>query len=93
MLVLKRDGVELHRKDSAHVLSFNLLSAQLQDSAHYQCEATNQHGAEKDGLNLTVRGKREIIIKRSMALCSEWKELWCIPTPDVNYSRVKRSIL
>uniref|UniRef100_A0A8C6U748 Ig-like domain-containing protein n=1 Tax=Neogobius melanostomus TaxID=47308 RepID=A0A8C6U748_9GOBI len=54
-LILSRTGVELHREDHAHNLSFSLSSAQQQDSAHYVCESTNPYGAARDGLNVTVR--------------------------------------
>lgn len=54
-LVLSRNGAELQRQSHAHSLSFSLLSAQLQDSAHYLCESTNEHGAARGGLNVTVR--------------------------------------
>ncbi|XP_055021255.1 vascular cell adhesion protein 1b [Boleophthalmus pectinirostris] len=59
-LVLSRNGAELHRENSTHLLSFNLSSAQLQDSAHYQCESTNQYGAARDARNITVRAPPRI---------------------------------
>uniref|UniRef100_A0A3B3XR89 Ig-like domain-containing protein n=1 Tax=Poecilia mexicana TaxID=48701 RepID=A0A3B3XR89_9TELE len=59
-LVLRRRGEELLRTDSAPLLSFSLPSASLEDSAHYECEASNQYGSQQESRSITVSGTSQL---------------------------------
>uniref|UniRef100_A0A3B3U8M1 Vascular cell adhesion molecule 1b n=1 Tax=Poecilia latipinna TaxID=48699 RepID=A0A3B3U8M1_9TELE len=59
-LVLRRRGEELLRTDSAPLLSFSLPSASLKDSAHYECEASNQYGSQQESRSITVSGTSQL---------------------------------
>lgn len=59
-LVLRREGVELHQtgpatSPSSSSLSIIISSANLHDSAHYTCQAANQHGSQMETVSLRVR--------------------------------------
>lgn len=57
-LVISRDRAELHRSESASSLSFILSAVRLEDSAPYQCHASNQFGSQQVTRFISVRGQR-----------------------------------
>uniref|UniRef100_A0A3P8UFV4 Vascular cell adhesion molecule 1b n=1 Tax=Cynoglossus semilaevis TaxID=244447 RepID=A0A3P8UFV4_CYNSE len=55
-LVLRKEGVELNRTDSDSTLFFSFTPVKPEDSASYQCEASNQYGSQVVSTVLRVTG-------------------------------------
>lgn len=56
-LVLRKEGVELNRTDSDSTLFFSFTPVKPEDSASYQCEASNQYGSQVVSTVLWVTGE------------------------------------
>uniref|UniRef100_M3ZTK3 Vascular cell adhesion molecule 1b n=1 Tax=Xiphophorus maculatus TaxID=8083 RepID=M3ZTK3_XIPMA len=100
-LVLRRKGEELLRTDSAPLLSFSLPSVSLEDSAHYECEASNQYGSQQESRSITVSGTfqltdRTVILpqvsaERGSALILTCNASGCLHPPAFSWRRTDRN--
>uniref|UniRef100_A0A672G2P4 Ig-like domain-containing protein n=1 Tax=Salarias fasciatus TaxID=181472 RepID=A0A672G2P4_SALFA len=100
-LVLRREGAELQRagpapSSSSSVLTFNLSSAALEDSAHYSCEAANQHGSKMAAVTLRVkappRNTRVLVLPSAVVPLGHNVTVWCRsagwPPPALTLTRL-----
>uniref|UniRef100_A0A3P9MWV9 Vascular cell adhesion molecule 1b n=1 Tax=Poecilia reticulata TaxID=8081 RepID=A0A3P9MWV9_POERE len=100
-LVLRRRGEELLRTDSAPLLSFSLPSASLEDSAHYECEASNQYGSQQESRSITVSGTSQLTDRtvippqvsagRGSALILTCNASGCLHPPTFSWRRTDRN--
>ncbi|XP_041862703.1 vascular cell adhesion protein 1b [Melanotaenia boesemani] len=94
-LILRRNGEELHRTDSASSsLTYSIPSAVLEDSAHYQCEASNQYDSQLASTSLTVRAhplqveaSPQLSAERGSALILICRASGCLQTPTLSWRR------
>ncbi|XP_032428222.1 vascular cell adhesion protein 1b [Xiphophorus hellerii] len=97
-LVLRRKGEELLRTDSAPLLSFSLPSVSLEDSAHYECEASNQYGSQQESRSITVSAhplqlysSPQVSAERGSALILTCNASGCLHPPAFSWRRTDRN--
>ncbi|XP_014899244.1 vascular cell adhesion protein 1b [Poecilia latipinna] len=97
-LVLRRRGEELLRTDSAPLLSFSLPSASLKDSAHYECEASNQYGSQQESRSITVSAhplqlysSPQVSAERGSALILTCNASGCLHPPAFSWRRTDQN--
>uniref|UniRef100_A0A3Q2EJI5 Vascular cell adhesion molecule 1 n=1 Tax=Cyprinodon variegatus TaxID=28743 RepID=A0A3Q2EJI5_CYPVA len=97
-LVLKRKGEELHRNESASVCMFSLPFAVLEDSALYECEASNQYGSQHTSRFITVRAhplqveaSPQVSAERGSALTLTCRASGCLHPPTLSWRRTDRN--
>ncbi|KAK5619293.1 hypothetical protein CRENBAI_015520 [Crenichthys baileyi] len=97
-LVLKRKGEELLMTDSASLLSFSLPSAFLEDSALYECEASNRYGSQQAFRSIIVRvhplqveASPEVSAERGSALTLTCRASGCLHPPTLSWRRTDQN--
>ncbi|XP_028260392.1 vascular cell adhesion protein 1b [Parambassis ranga] len=96
-LVLRR-GRKLLRTDSASSLTFTIPSSRLEDSALYECDASNQYGSQLVSASVTVRAhplqvvlSPQVSADRGSALSLTCNASGCLHPPSVTWRRTDQN--
>ncbi|XP_069375597.1 vascular cell adhesion protein 1b isoform X2 [Paralichthys olivaceus] len=99
-LVLRRDGAVLQSiyPDSSSSLFLSLSMSLLQDSAHYECEASNKYGAQQVSSSVRVKAHPlQVEVSRQVSAAERGSDLLvscrasgCLRPPTLTWKRVER---
>ncbi|XP_057698292.1 vascular cell adhesion protein 1b [Corythoichthys intestinalis] len=94
-LILRREGAELRRSDATFSLSYSL-TAQLRDTAHYLCNASNELGSQEVTSQVTVtappRNTTVLVLPSWLVSAGQNVTVRCqsvgFPPPDVHLTHL-----